>query len=79
MNIIIKSIKDASSLLSYDELKELIKYNFPTKNNSNYFRLSNRIKAEIYKEIIELNKLLEDTSDEVKPYMPKEKEIIETI
>lgn len=59
-----KNIKDASIALSYDELKELIKYNFPSKNNSNYFRLSNRIKAEIYREIIELNKLLDDTDDE---------------
>ena len=56
-------IKNISCNMSLVEIYEIIKENLPSKNNSNYFKLINRIKAEIYKEMIEFSNMVEGETD----------------
>lgn len=57
-------IKDIKPGISTDEMKEIISDNLPSKNNSNYFNIMGRIKAEIYKEYMEYVKMLPDAEDD---------------
>ena len=46
-----------------EKITEIIEQSLPNKNNSNYFNIVNRIKAEIFKEILVYSSMLDETSD----------------
>ncbi len=56
-------IKAISMDESSETVKEIIEESLPSKNNSNYFNIVNRIKAEIFKEILVYSSMLDETSD----------------
>lgn len=53
-------IKDIPIDASLEDVRKIIKDNLPSKNNSNYCNLINRIKAEIYREILEYQRMLDE-------------------
>ena len=53
-------IKDIPIDASLEDVGKIIKDNLPSKNNSNYCNLINRIKAEIYREILEYQRMLDE-------------------
>lgn len=77
----IKMIHDCSTK---EELMQLIREYLPSKSNSNYFSLISRIKAEIYKEMLELSSMASEDSDcyflkELKSAISLEKEKLKCI
>lgn len=56
-------IKAISMDENIEGIKEIIEESLPSKNNSNYFNIVNRIKAEIFKEILVYSSMLDETSD----------------
>lgn len=57
------SIKMIHSCSNREELMQLIREYLPSKSNSNYFNLVSRIKAEIYKEMLELSSMANEDND----------------
>lgn len=57
-------IKNIDQNISVEELKTIIKENLPVKSNPNYKKIVSRIKAEIYKELILLYDILNDSIDD---------------
>ena len=68
-------IRNISCDTNIKEIYEIIKESLPSKNNSNYFKLINRIKAEIYKEMLEFSKMVEGETD--KEFLDELKKYIE--
>lgn len=64
-------IKNINVDSTYEQIQETIEENLPSKNNSNYTKLINRIKSEIYKELIQLYRLLAEFKEDIE----SEKEI----
>lgn len=59
-----EQIRNMEITTDSEQMKQIINYCLPSKNNSSYFKLINRIKIEIVKEISELMSMYRETTDD---------------